>query len=349
MKFTTTNVTIVGSDKVPVESPTQQGYFTPDQLTAFVFANGSISADTGVSLSANATYDIYYRNSLGTLSRLPVGAEGEVLIVSGGVPSWQPALSTFANGEISSSTLIDSTINVATINDGTLISPIINAGGGDVGGDIYYRNVSGQFARLPIGADGNVLTALSGYPQWYTLSSFTSPVLTTPIINVGSDSTGDIYYRNADGLYTRLPIGSTDNVLKVTAGIPAWAASAGNVTLSGTQTFTGVQTFTGIGMTVVPHLSASSIDWVLSAGHLSTVVLSANSTLNNPTAVSPGSYMMRVTQDNIGSRTLSYGSNFKFPSGTAPVLTTTAFGVDILTFVSFGSSQLYLVAQKTFS
>lgn len=58
----------------------------------------------------------------------------------------------------------------------------------------------------------------------------TSPTLTTPVINVTSDATGDIYYRNAGGLFTRLPIGSTDNVLKVTAGIPAWGAAAGGVT-----------------------------------------------------------------------------------------------------------------------
>lgn len=50
----------------------------------------------------------------------------------------------------------------------------------------------------------------------------TSPTLTTPIINVGSDATGDIYYRSAGGAFTRLPIGTAGYNLSVSAGIPAW-------------------------------------------------------------------------------------------------------------------------------
>lgn len=56
----------------------------------------------------------------------------------------------------------------------------------------------------------------------------TSPMLTTPVINVGSDAIGDIYYRNAGGLFTRLAVGSAGQVLTVSGGLPAWAApSAG--------------------------------------------------------------------------------------------------------------------------
>lgn len=59
----------------------------------------------------------------------------------------------------------------------------------------------------------------------------TSPTLTTPIINLGSDATGDIYYRNAGGLLTRLPVGTDGHYLTLTSGIPAWAAvAAGGLT-----------------------------------------------------------------------------------------------------------------------
>jgi hypothetical protein len=45
-------------------------------------------------------------------------------------------------------------------------------------------------------------------------------------------TTGDIYYASAANTPARLGIGSTDQVLKVTAGIPAWATlSAGGMTL----------------------------------------------------------------------------------------------------------------------
>ena len=37
-----------------------------------------------------------------------------------------------------------------------------------------------------------------------------------------SGATGDVYYRNSSGVITRLGIGSTGNVLKVSGGLPSW-------------------------------------------------------------------------------------------------------------------------------
>lgn len=42
-----------------------------------------------------------------------------------------------------------------------------------------------------------------------------------------SGSTGDVYFRNGSGSFTRIPIGSTSDVLTVTAGVPVWAAPTG--------------------------------------------------------------------------------------------------------------------------
>lgn len=56
--------------------------------------------------------------------------------------------------------------------------------------------------------------------------TLTGKTLTSPIINLTSDATGDIYYRNSGGAFTRLGIGSSGQVLSVSAGIPAWSASS---------------------------------------------------------------------------------------------------------------------------
>lgn len=48
-----------------------------------------------------------------------------------------------------------------------------------------------------------------------------------PKITLGSDATGDIFYRNSSGNIARLAIGSTDQVLTVASGLPSWAAPAG--------------------------------------------------------------------------------------------------------------------------
>jgi hypothetical protein len=70
-----------------------------------------------------------------------------------------------------------------------------------------------------------------------TLGTVTAGTLSTGAViggvtvTLGSDATGDIYYRNASGVFTRLGIGSAAQVLTVSGGLPAWAASSG---LSGT-------------------------------------------------------------------------------------------------------------------
>ena len=61
-----------------------------------------------------------------------------------------------------------------------------------------------------------------------TTDTLVNKTLTSPIINVGSDATGDIYYRNSGGAFTRLAIGTTGQVLNVGgSGVPAWATSSG--------------------------------------------------------------------------------------------------------------------------
>jgi len=63
------------------------------------------------------------------------------------------------------------------------------------------------------------------------------------------------------------------------------------------------------------------------------VTLGGNRTLANPTNLTAGqSGAIVITQDGTGSRTLAYGSYWKFPGGTAPTLTTTASAVDVLVY-----------------
>src|SRR5690606_14440336 len=46
-------------------------------------------------------------------------------------------------------------------------------------------------------------------------------------LNLGSDATGDIYYRNSSGYLTRLGVGSNGDVLTLDGGLPTWAAPSG--------------------------------------------------------------------------------------------------------------------------
>lgn len=60
------------------------------------------------------------------------------------------------------------------------------------------------------------------------------------------------------------------------------------------------------------------------------VTLGGNRTLGNPTNTKGQSGYIRVIQGGAGSRTLSFGSNWKFTGGIAPVLSTAAGAVDLL-------------------
>jgi hypothetical protein len=94
---------------------------------------------------------------------------------------------------------------------------------------------------------------------------------------------------------------------------------------------------------------AASIATDGSSGGVFTVTLGGNRTLANPTNLATGgTYVWVIRQDATGSRTLSYGSLFKFPGGTAPTLTTTASAVDVLSAV-YDGTQLNTVFQGNFS
>src|SRR5262249_12507964 len=49
---------------------------------------GNSAAAVALNLGSDSTGDLYYRNSGGTLSRLGIGGSGQILTVSGGLPSW---------------------------------------------------------------------------------------------------------------------------------------------------------------------------------------------------------------------------------------------------------------------
>lgn len=61
------------------------------------------------------------------------------------------------------------------------------------------------------------------------------------------------------------------------------------------------------------------------------VTLGGNRTLGNPLNLIDGQvFNIRIKQDGTGSRTLTYGTMFKFPGGTAPVLSTAANALDFM-------------------
>lgn len=86
------------------------------------------------------------------------------------------------------------------------------------------------------------------------------------------------------------------------------------------------------GATVTPDFSLAN-NFSLTIG--------GNRTLANPSNLTAGqSGVIVITQDGTGSRTLAYGSYWKFSNGTAPTLTTTASAVDVLAYYVESSTRI---------
>jgi hypothetical protein len=78
--------------------------------------------------------------------------------------------------------------------------------------------------------------------------------------------------------------------------------------------------------------------------------MGGNYTLDNPTNTKPGqSGCIVITQDGTGSRTLAYGTAWKFAGGTDPVLSTAASSVDVLFYQVQTSSVIFASLNKAFA
>lgn len=104
------------------------------------------------------------------------------------------------------------------------------------------------------------------------------------------------------------------------------------------QEYTQQQNFNETALT-----DGANIAWDLDTAQETRVTLAGNRTLDNPTNQVQGSwYHIRVIQDATGSRTLSYGTDYKFGDAGAPTLSTAANAEDVLAFRSNGTYMQYM-------
>ena len=129
--------------------------------------------------------------------------------------------------------------------------------------------------------------------------------------------------------------------LGLVIGTNVQAYDADNVVKDVANEYTKTQNFNATGLT-----DGATIAWDASINQVCSVTITDNRTMAAPTNQVDGAfYHLTVIQDGTGSRTLTWNAVFKFPSDTAPTLTTTASEQDELTFRSNGTN-MYLVGQS---
>ena len=83
--------------------------------------------------------------------------------------------------------------------------------------------------------------------------------------------------------------------------------------------------------------AADTIDWAAN-GNKQKSTLTANCTFTFTAPTGPASLLLKLAQDGVGSRTVTWPATVHWPSGTAPTLTTTVSRIDIITFYFDGTT-----------
>ena len=140
------------------------------------------------------------------------------------------------------------------------------------------------------------------------------------------------------GASSTLTIGGAGHTTNTTGwfGVAGRASVSTNLFVGGNTTLNGTTTDKSnvLSQTLT---DGATITWDVALGRVATVTLGGNRTISAATNQKVGTYILRVTQDGTGSRTLTFNGNYKWTAQTAPVLSTAAGAVDIITLFSDGS------------
>jgi hypothetical protein len=174
--------------------------------------------------------------------------------------------------------------------------------------DVQHSNANDAIEALEakVGANSSAITtshdyklsAVTGTAKALTSGTSTQSVtgltLVTPVLTLSGDATGDMYYRNASGILTRLPIGTTGQILDVSSGgIPEWIPNP--AAADATYATKGVKV-----------LDANSVYYVASTGSANAYVLTLATV---PNALAAGQqFSFKANFTNTGSATLNVNS-----------------------------------------
>lgn len=195
-----------------------------------------------------------------------------------------------------------------------------NDGNALIGGALYFNSVS-EIMKLYTG---------SAWVAAYVSAGSAASITFTPAGGIAA-ATVQAAIEEVDSE----KLAKASNLSDV-ANVATARSNLGAAALAVAQSFTAAQRGA-----VVPLTDGTSIATDLSLGNNFSVTLGGNRTLANPSNITAGQGgVITITQDGTGSRTLAYGSYWKFPAGTAPTLTTTASAVDVLVYYVESSTRI---------
>ena len=303
------------------------------------------TAAGGTGLVSYTTGDIIYASATNTLAKLGIGSTGQVLSVSGGIPTWSTPSANVSSFQTSLSGLTPSTATTGAVTLAGTLGPTSGGTGltSYTQGDLVYATAANTLGTLADVATGNALISggVGADPLWGKIGLSTHVSGTLPIGNGGTGQTtasaafdalnpmttvGDIIYEGSGPTAVRLPIGSTNQVLTVVGGIPSWQtpASGGVTTISFGSTGLTPSTATSGAVTVAGTLGPTSGGTGLTSytqGDL--VYASASNTLAKLPAGSNGQVLTLASGIPSWAASTSSGVSFVVTNFTATAAQTT--------------------------
>jgi hypothetical protein len=227
--------TVVASKAVVVDSNKDIASFRNITLTGELdAATGDFSGDVDVDGTLEADAITLNGTALGSLYSPIAGSTSIVTVGTIGTGTWQgtAVASAYLDADTAHLSTTQTFSGAKTFSAAAQFSNTVTVGVNDTGYDVkFFGATSGSSLLWDESADDLIFTNAG--------------------LAVGSDATGDIYYRNSSGFLARLGA-STDGYVLTTGGagtIPAWEAAPGSGSFSGpgSSTDNAVVRFNGTG------------------------------------------------------------------------------------------------------
>lgn len=331
----------------------------PSGTAAALFSDNGVTPLFSNVLTADATGEVTFYAANGRYSVSVTTSYGNETLLDA-IQLYDPADAGGGPGTVTSVTLTQPAAGLTLTNSGVSQTPAatsVFALANDLAG---LEGLSGTGYARRTGADTWILDTPSGGSGTVTSVTLTQPAAGLTLTNSGVAQTpvatstlslandlAAVEGLSATGLVRRTgadawSAGTLVSTAEITDAAVTLAKQANLATkhyIGRTSSGTGVPEAVpaattmrqdlGEKTTVLTDGATVSVDAAL--GNNFRLVLGGNRTLANPTNLIDGQVLnFRLKQDGTGSRTLAYGSKYKFPSGTAPVLTTTASATDFL-------------------
>jgi len=206
-------------------------------------------------------------------------------------------------------------------------------------------DVGGTADRITVGADSiDIASTYVGQSSITTVGTISSGTWAGSAVGVAYGGTGATTASAAFNALAPSQTGNSGRYLTSDGTNTSWANPFGSTVSFGAR-YDELSTSVTAGASTTIDCSLGN-NFVLSmAASITTLTLS-----NVPASGRVFGLTLYVTQDATGSRTITWPAAVKWPSGTAPTLTTTANKIDVLSLITYdgGTSWLGFVAGQNF-